>query len=276
VSATPDTGDVARADDDFIDGFRRPATQGNWIRDMNPISVFLVLGSLAVVAVAMPGIAAPSIVCVAVVLISLVGGVGRSFVSAYLKLWIAVGLLLFVLRAAFFQGGGHVLFTFGAIAVTTEGVVDGLRFSLVVMAISGAVTLYFALVPIKYSMLALELKGVTPRATYVLLASFQAITDLGKNARLIMDAQKSRGIETEGNVVQRFRAFVPVLAPVFLSAMAATEEKAIALDARAFNSREARSHLVSLRAAPAWEIALVAIALCGALLACAGAVLSWL
>lgn len=276
MSATPGPGVVgARADDDFIDGFRRPAARGNWVRDMNPISVFLVLGSLAAVAVAVPGIAAPATVCAAVVLVSLVGGVGRSFVSAYLKLWIAVGLLLFVLRAAFFQGG-HVLFTFGAIAVTTEGVVDGLRFSLVVMAISGAVTLYFALVPIKYSMLALELKGVTPRATYVLLASFQAITDLGKNARLIMDAQKSRGIETEGNVVQRFRAFVPVLAPVFLSAMAATEEKAIALDARAFNSRGARSHLVSLRATPTWEILLVAAALSGALVACAGAILSWL
>lgn len=275
MSATPDRADVTARTDDFIDGFRRPVTRGNWVRDMNPISVFLVLGSLAVVAVAVPGIAAPAIVGAAVVFISVVGGVGRSFIVSYIKLWIAVGLLLFVLRAAFFEGE-HVLFEVGAIAVTTEGVVDGLRFSLVVMAISGAVTLYFALVPIKYAMLALESKGVTPRATYVLLAAFQAITDLGKNARLIMDAQKARGIETEGNVVQRFRAFVPVLAPVFLSAMAATEEKAIALDARAFNSREARSHLVSLRATPTWEKVLVAVALFGAVVACAGAILSWL
>lgn len=261
-------------DDDFVGSFRRPMTQGNWVRDMNPISVFLILGSLTVTAVAVPGIVAPSIVCVAVVLIALIGGVGRAFIANYFRLFIGVGLLLFVLRTAFFQGG-HVLFTVGAIAVSTEGVMDGLRFSLVVMAISGAVTLYFALIPIKYLMLALELKGITPRATYVLLAAFQAITDLGTNSRVIMDAQKSRGIETEGSVIRRVRAFVPVLAPVFLSAMAATEEKAIALDARAFNSRVAHSHLVSLRATPAWEIVLVAVALLGAVVACAGTVLSW-
>lgn len=263
---------AARTDDEFIDSFRRPVTQGNWVRDMNPISVFLILGALPLIAMAVSGIIAPSIVCVAFVLIALVGGVGRSFTATYLKLWIAVGLLLFVLRSAFFEGG-HILFTVGKISVSTEGLMDGLRFSLLVMAISGAITLYFALVPIKYLTLALELKGVTPRATYVLLAAFQAITDLGKNTRVIMDAQKSRGIETEGNVVQRVKAFVPVLAPVFLSAMAATEEKAIALDARAFNSREAHSHLVSLRATPAWEIVLVGVSLLGAVVAFTGALL---
>jgi energy-coupling factor transport system permease protein len=267
-------GPAARTDEDFVAGFRRPAARGNWVRDMNPISVFLILGSLAVIAVALSGIVAPLGVCAAFVLIAFVGGVGRAFVASFFRLFVAVGLLLFVLRSAF-AGGSPVLFTVGAIAVSTEGLMEGLRFALVVMAISGVITLYFALVPIKYSMLALELKGVTPRATYVLLAAFQAITDLGKNARVIMDAQKSRGIETEGSIVQRVRAFVPVLAPVFLSAMAATEEKAIALDARAFNSRVAHSHLVTLRASPVWEVVLVTIALLGAVVACAGAVLPW-
>ncbi|MGB3632798.1 MAG: energy-coupling factor transporter transmembrane component T [Rubrobacteraceae bacterium] len=275
MSDTLGSGDsVARTDDEFIDSFRQPMTQGNWVRDMNPLSVFLILGALPLIAVAVSGILAPSIICVTLVLIAFVGGVGRSFTVTYFKLWIAIGLLLFVLRSAFFEGG-NVLFTVGKITVSTEGLMDGLRFSLLVMAFSGAVTLYFALVPIKYLTLALELKGVSPRATYVLLAAFQAITDLGKNARVIMDAQKSRGIETEGNIIQRVKAFVPVLAPVFLSAMAATEEKAIALDARAFNSREAHSHLVSLRATPAWEIVLVVFSLLGVVVACAVAVLSW-
>jgi energy-coupling factor transport system permease protein len=128
---------------------------------MNPISVFLILGSLAVIAVAVPGIAAPLGVCVAFVLIAFVGGVGRAFIVSYFRLFIAIGLLLFVLRSAFAEGR-HVLFTVGAIAVSTEGVMEGLRFALVVMAISGAITLYFVLVPIKYSMLALERSRLSP------------------------------------------------------------------------------------------------------------------
>lgn len=263
-----------RTDESFVDGFRRPATQGNWLRDFNPISLLVILASLAVIAVTIPGIAAPLVIGIVFIPIAMLGKVGRTFTATYAKLWVVVGLLLFVLRAALIEGE-HVLFELGPIAVTEEGVMDGLRFSLAVMAICGAVTLFFALVPMKYLMLALELKGVSPHATYVLLASFQAIIDLGKNARTVMEAQKSRGIETEGNVLSRLKAFFPILAPVFLAAMTSTEERAIALDARAFNSRGAHSHLVSLRPTPKWEIAIVFISIAAVVVAVVGAVLSW-
>src|SRR5690606_13781054 len=108
-------------------------------------------------------------------------------------------------------------------------------------------TLFFAVVTVRYLMLALELRGLTPRATYVVLASFQTITDLGRNARTVLEAQQSRGIETQGNFVTRARAFFPIIAPVFLAALNQTEERAIALDARAFNARTKHTHLVTLR-----------------------------
>jgi energy-coupling factor transporter transmembrane protein EcfT len=127
----------------------------------------------------------------------------------------------------------------------------------------------------KYLMLALELRGLTPRATYVMLASFQAIIDLGKNARVVMEAQKARGIETDGSLLTRLRAFFPILAPVFLAAMNQTEERAIALDARAFNSRVRHSHLVTLRPTRPWEKLLLALAIAALGLSTLGALLSW-
>lgn len=216
----------------------------------------------------------PAIICALYVVIALLAGVGKAFISNYAKLFAVVGLILFVLRAAFLPGT-HILFSLGPISVSMEGVTDGLRFALVVMALCGSVTLFFALTPIKYLMLALEIRGLTPRATYVMLASFQSIIDLGKNARVVMDAQKSRGIETEGSLTSRFKAFVPILAPVFLAAMNETEERALALDARAFNSRSSHTHLVSLRPVRAGEIILVNAALALAVISILGAVLSW-
>lgn len=263
-----------QTDESFVDSFRRPATQGNWLRDMNPISIFLIFVSLAVISAAVPKIIVPLIVNIIFIPIAMLGGVGRSYLWLYAKLWFIVGLILFVLRAAFIEGT-QVLFVIGTITVTQEGVMDGLLFSLAVMGICGAVALYFALVPMKYLMLALELKGVTPRATYVLLASFQAITDLGKNARVVMEAQKSRGIETEGNIFQRLKAFFPILAPVFLAALTSTEERAIALDARAFYSRGAHSQLASLRPTPKWEHIIVVLTIVGCVLVGVGAMLSW-
>jgi energy-coupling factor transport system permease protein len=135
-------------------------------------------------------------------------------------------------------------------------------------------TLYAALMPAKYLMLALEERGLTPRATYVLLASFQAITDLGKNVRVVMDAQKSRGIETEGSLLTRSKAFFPIIAPAFLAAMTQAEERAVALDARAFNAKASHTRLLSLRRPQFWEFGLLFIAVAGVSISVVGAYLT--
>ncbi|MDQ0276477.1 energy-coupling factor transporter transmembrane protein EcfT [Arthrobacter silviterrae] len=265
---------IDELDQEFIDSFRSPASAGNRIRDLNPISFAVIMVACAVAAVTLPGPWGPAAICLIYVAVSIAAGVSKAFLPAYGKLFAVVGLILFVLRAAFLPGE-HVLLRLGPIAISAEGIAQGLDFALVVMALCGAMTLFFTVTPMKNLMLALELRGVTPRATYVILASFQAITDLGKNTKVVMDAQKSRGIETEGGMVGRVTAFVPILAPVFLAAMSQTEERALALDARAFNSRSRHSYLVSLQPVGAAEIALVcAVAAC-AVLSIVGAAFIW-
>jgi energy-coupling factor transport system permease protein len=269
------TKERAEIDREFVEAFRRPVSQGNWVRDINPLIAFLVLGCLAIIPIWIEGLIAPLAMCAAFVAISLLAGVGRPFIPGYLKLFLAVGLILFILRAAF-EPGDLVLFEFGPLSPTWEGVQSGARFALVVMVLCGALTLYAALIPAKYLMLALEQQGLTPRATYVLLASFQAITDLGKNVRIVMDAQKSRGIETEGSILTRSKAFFPIIAPAFLAAMNQTEERAVALDARAFSSKTPHTRLISLRGPRPWEFGLLLVAVAGMVVSIMGAYLSWL
>lgn len=260
---------------DTSEKYRRPATLGNPLLDLNPLVLLLSITAITVMGVAAPGWIVPVSISLVFVLIAFIAGRGVVYLMNILKLWLVIGLILFVLRALLIKGE-TVLLTLGPLAITAEGIEEGLRFSTVVMAITGGVTLFFALVPMRHLMLALENLGVSPRVSYVLLASFQAITDLAATARTVLDAQKARGIETEGNVVVRARAFFPVLAPVFLSAMSATEERAIALDARAFNSTGARTSLVRLQRTPAWEW-MIAIALwLGAAAVGLGGAFGWL
>lgn len=261
-------------DQEFIDSFRKPVATGNRIRDLNPISFALIMLSMAIGSITLPSPIGSAVICVAYVAIGWMAGVGKTFTPAYSKLFAVVGLILFVLRAAFLPGE-HVIFSLGPISVSQEGIMHGLSFALVVMALCGAITLFFAVVPMKNLMLALELRGVKPQATYVILASFQAIVDLGKNTKVVMDAQKSRGIETEGGVTSRVKAFAPILAPVFLAAMSQTEERALALDARAFNSRGIHTHLVCLRPVKTGEVALVSVTLFCAVLSIVGAMIIW-
>ncbi|HEV7622495.1 MAG TPA: energy-coupling factor transporter transmembrane component T [Amnibacterium sp.] len=256
------------------DAYRRPLSLGNPLLDLQPIAMVTAITSLIVVAVASPGWALQSAVSVLFVVIAFLAGRGRSYLATILKLWVAVGFLLFALRALLVKGQ-DVLVPLGPIAVTREGIQDGLVFTTAVMAICGGVTLFFAIVSMRRLTLALERVGMSPRATYVVLASFQSITDLGETARVVLAAQKARGIETEGNVLVRARAFFPVLAPVFITAMSATEERAIALDARAFNSPNRHTSVVLLRPWSAGDTVVVVVALVLMVAVVLGRVVGW-
>ena len=260
---------------EVADGYRHPRALGNPILDLNPLTTLWVITPLIVIGIALGGWVPPLGVSALFVLIALFAGRGGSYLSLLLKLWLAVGLILFVLRALL-TPGKQILIPLGPISVTAEGIELGLEFTMLVMSICGGVTLFFALVPMRRLTIALERLGVSPRASYVILASFQAITDLGATAKVVLEAQKARGVETEGSLFVRVRAFFPVLAPVFLSAMSATEERAIALDARAFNSAGKHTSLIELPATPKWEIVLAALLLLAAIGAIVGGALGWL
>ena len=94
---------------------------------------------------------------------------------------------------------------------------------------------------------ALEKLGLSPKATYVVLATFNIIPEMHKLSLAIMDAQKTRGVETEGNLLVRAKAFLPTLAPLILTSIANTEERAITLEARAFTVPVKKTSLYQLK-----------------------------
>lgn len=262
-------------DQEFIDRFRKPSRLGNPIRDSNPLILLCMAVPFAVMAATLPRLIGPGSVCLAMVIIGFLGGIGCSFAKNYLRLFAIVGGLLFVVRVIFATDRAHAVWAWGPFAISVKSIADAGDFALIVMALCGVLTLFFALVPISHLMLALERVGVSRKASYVVLASFQAIIDLGANTRTVMDAQKARGIETEGSLVRRAGAFFPVLTPVFLSAMSQTEERALALDARAFNAPTAQSRLVYLPRAHPTQWMILILALVCAVLAIFGKVLLW-
>ena len=73
------------------------------------------------------------------------------------------------------------------------------------------------------------------------------ILKMGKQASVILDSQRSRGVETEGNVFVRFKALLPVFIPLVLGSIVNTEERAITLEARGFSIGEKRTILNELK-----------------------------
>lgn len=85
--------------------------------------------------------------------------------------------------------------------------------------------------------------GLSPRIGYVFISVFQIIPQMTETMVTITDAQRSRGMETEGSLITRIKAFFPLISPVVMSALINTKERAIALEVRGFNSKEKKTFL---------------------------------
>ena len=73
------------------------------------------------------------------------------------------------------------------------------------------------------------------------------IDEMSKNSKTIMSAQQARGIETEGNLLVRAKAFVPSLVPLILTAVTGAEERVMTLEARGFSVKGERTSVYKLK-----------------------------
>ncbi|MBE3590544.1 MAG: energy-coupling factor transporter transmembrane protein EcfT [Firmicutes bacterium] len=94
---------------------------------------------------------------------------------------------------------------------------------------------------------ALLMRGLSPRAGYALVSIIQVLPTLSASVATILDAQRSRGVETEGGLRVRLRALLPMLAPLIMSALAAAQDRAVALEVRGFSRPGPRTILRPVR-----------------------------
>ena len=63
-----------------------------------------------------------------------------------------------------------------------------------------------------------------------------------------MSAQRARGADFEsGNLMQRARALIPLLVPLFISAFRRADELAVAMECRCYHGGEGRTRLRQLK-----------------------------
>ena len=164
----------------------------------------------------------------------------RIFLSLF---WLFTAI--FIIQSLFIPAG-EVWLKFGFISVYKEGVMKAIGLTSKLTAIVSALTMLTLITPVKDFTLALEKKGLNPKAAFILMLTLQTIPEMKKQADVIMYSQKARGIENEGNVFVRAKALIPIFIPLVLSSIANTEERAITLEARGFSVGEKRTILYDI------------------------------
>ncbi len=152
----------------------------------------------------------------------------------------------------FIWPGGTPLFGLGPISLKREGLLFGIAaVSRILMLVSSF--LLFALTTRPDTlMLSLVQRGVPGGLAYIVVATIQLVPRFRARAAAILDAQRARGLETTGSLRRRFSAIVPLVVPLVLSSLVDVEERALAIEARAFNHPGPKTSLIEITEAR-WE-----------------------
>jgi len=167
----------------------------------------------------------------------------RPVLRAMVILTLPIAISVLVINILFFPGGRDVLFQVGPISATREGLGFALEIVARLLAISGAISLFYLTTTPADLTADLERRGVPPRLAFVANASVQSVPAMLERAALITEAQRARGLDTEGSPLARIRGIVPIVGPVILGAIAEVEQRSMALEARGF-SRPGRRTLL--------------------------------
>lgn len=96
--------------------------------------------------------------------------------------------------------------------------------------------------------LALEQTRIPYEFCFAFTTAVRFVPVLAEEAKTIMDAQKSRGLELEtGNFLKRIRNYVPILIPLIVSSIRRSLELAEAMESRGWGATEDRTNLYVLK-----------------------------
>lgn len=148
-----------------------------------------------------------------------------------------------IIQGLFKAGNATVLFHLGPLRFYKEGLYYALGICLRVLNILFSFTVFILTTKPSDLIEALMKKGLSPRIGYVMNSVFQVIPEMLGTISKITNAQSARGMETEGNIIVRLKAFLPLLGPAVMNSLTNTRERSMALEVRAFNSKEKKTFL---------------------------------
>ena len=154
--------------------------------------------------------------------------------------------LSMLLIQGLFWGHGADLLVVGPLSIKTEGVEFALFSIGRILVVMGAFILFSLTTRPDTLMIALKQAGFPGSIAYIFVTTLQIIPRFQHKAAMVLDAQRSRGLETQGNMLVRSRALIPLVVPLVLGSLVDVEERAIAIEARAFNSSHRETSVIEI------------------------------
>ena len=204
----------------------------------------------------------------------LLSKVGFKAVFRGLKAVYIIVIFTAVLNLLYTSGHGEPLVSFWIVNIYWEGIRTAFFMVLrIMLLISCTFLLTYTTSPIRLTDALESLLGPLKKLhvpvhelAMIMSIALRFIPLLIEETDKIMSAQKARGADFEsGNLIQKAKALIPLLVPLFVSAFHRADELATAMECRCYHGGEGRTRMLQLKYAPRDYIAmLLGLCLCAA------------
>src|SRR5829696_7880643 len=211
---------------------------------LNPLTKIILVLSIIFVSFVSPWYWTASIlVFLAVIPLSLLGRVSKEYFITVLRLIVPAAGFIFIMQALFQPVGETIIFKFWFLDVTQESLWFAFRVAMRITVMISAFTLLLMTTHPSELMSDLTRRGLPPQFAYVIISTLQILPQMQAKAQTIIAAQRSRGLETQGNFFRRVGSLGPLVGPLVFGSLVEVEERAIAIEARGFTSTRAKTSL---------------------------------
>lgn len=155
-----------------------------------------------------------------------------------------------------FYTDGKILVEFWIFKITLEGIFSAIKMvSRIVLLVSCTFLLTYTTSPIDLTDGLEKLLGPLKKIkmpiheiSMMMSIALRFIPTLIDETDKIMSAQKARGASFDtGNIIQRAKALLPILVPLFISAFRRADELAVAMESRCYHGDDGRTKMKQLR-----------------------------
>jgi energy-coupling factor transport system permease protein len=214
------------------------------LRSINPLTALAAAVMLVAVTYVVPAPTGPLAALALSLMLAAMTGAGRRVALLAVAVALPTWLFLVVMNAIVAPVGETT--RIAGVAVASAALIPAAWISLRLGAAVAALGWVVMTTPPQRLVRALAQRGLPAWSQYLLAASLAAVPEARRRAVEVLDAQRCRGLAVGGGPLARLRAALPLAGPLMVSLVTEAERRAIALDARAFDSRGERTSLTEV------------------------------
>ena len=197
-----------------------------------------------------------------VVLMYMISGISAKLVVKSLKPVVPIIIFTAILNLFFLVGDGEPIFSLWFLHIYREGVAMAIMMAVRIMCLIAGTSLLTGAIEVLMGPLK-KIKVPVHEIAMMMTIALRFIPTLIEETDKIMNAQKARGADMEtGSVVQRAKALIPILIPLFVSAFRRADELALAMECRCYRGSVGRTRMKQLEYQKRDFVALAFMLLC--------------